>query len=555
MPTTPQSYNNPYNANSIYDAVANVNSKKSPFTPYTGSPVLADQPAAPVRQPVVQPTASATVAPAVQPVAQPVAAEPVVAEPVQAQTQPVAEPTAGELFKDISIPTSQIGITSASDREKQYIDEITQPIDNDEIKQQAIAQMQAQIDATNKLYADELARARVEGAGRLGTTTAMGARRGLLGSDFGESQTRKTEDLNRQVERSIEQERLARVSALMNEANSTAAANIKERRAAMLAGFDARRAYAADEENRKEINIQKAVKNLIAQGVSPDKIQGGQLAQFAKAYGISTNDLTANYAEQKATIDAQEAQAQAEAQQQEFENQKTQAEINKINADIESGKVIKLGEGNLLVNLETGETFKNPKTFAPKSGGSGTLTPYQQFSATQSIAKDTQARTSTAREMTRQAQLITDSYDRIVNSPNKKARSLNTQAIITAFNKILDPTSVVRESEYDRVAGGQALVDQLRGKVDNVLAGGAGVTEATLKEAASIAEQYLTGAREHVSQQNIRAQDMARYFNLNPDFVTGSYGEPAPQEETEGLPQELTGEFQTNTDDPLNLFN
>lgn len=148
------------------------------------------------------------------------------------------------------------------------------------------------------------------------------------------------------------------------------------------------------------------------------------------------------------------------------------------------------------------------------------LTPYQQFTTTQAIAKDTQKRTENAREMARQAKLIQDSYNSILKGGD---RSLNTQAIITSFNKILDPTSVVRESEYDRTAQGQALVEQLRGKYDQIIAGGAGVTEATLKEASDIAKQYLQSSQQSINIENERARAMARQFGLNEDFV-GSTG-------------------------------
>jgi len=98
--------------------------------------------------------------------------------------------------------------------------------------------------------------------------------------------------------------------------------------------------------------------------------------------------------------------------------------------------------------------------------------------------------------------------------------------IITAFNKILDPVSVVRESEYDRTAQGQSLIARLQGKVQNISEGGAGVTEETLKEAASIGKMYLEGARKSIELQNKRAQDMAAQFGLNPDFVTSTYQDP-----------------------------
>lgn len=153
-----------------------------------------------------------------------------------------------------------------------------------------------------------------------------------------------------------------------------------------------------------------------------------------------------------------------------------------------------------------------------------TLTPYQQFTATQSIAKDTQARTENAREMARQAELIKQSYANIEAGGD---RSLNTQAIVTAFNKILDPTSVVRESEYDRTAEGQSLLTRLSAKVQNITAGGAGVSKETLKEATEIAETYLNKAKESILIQNQRARDMAIQFGLNPDFVTAGNIQPA----------------------------
>jgi hypothetical protein len=121
--------------------------------------------------------------------------------------------------------------------------------------------------------------------------------------------------------------------------------------------------------------------------------------------------------------------------------------------------------------------------------------------------------------MSRQATLIQNSYANIESGGD---RSLNTQAIITSFNKILDPSSVVRESEYDRTAEGQSLINRLQGKYDNIIKGGAGVSLATLKEAKEIADQYIKGAKKSIDAQNQRAQSMAKEFGLNEDFVTST---------------------------------
>jgi len=51
------------------------------------------------------------------------------------------------------------------------------------------------------------------------------------------------------------------------------------------------------------------------------------------------------------------------------------------------------------------------------------------------------------------------------------------QAIITLFNKMTDPQSVVRESEYARTASDLALWHRIKGKIRKVLSGGAGLTQ------------------------------------------------------------------------------
>lgn len=160
------------------------------------------------------------------------------------------------------------------------------------------------------------------------------------------------------------------------------------------------------------------------------------------------------------------------------------------------------------------------------------LTPYQRLQATQSIAKDVQMRTANAREISRQAKLITDSYNNILNGGD---RSLNTQAIVTSFNKILDPTSVVRESEFDRTAKGQSLLERLRGKADAIATGGAGVTQETLKEASDIASEYLRNSSESIQQENQRALQLADEFGLTGSSVTSSGYQDEEIKEVKGV--------------------
>lgn len=170
-------------------------------------------------------------------------------------------------------------------------------------------------------------------------------------------------------------------------------------------------------------------------------------------------------------------------------------------------------------------------------GKSEDLTPYQKFQATQAISKETQARTENAREIARQVGLMNQAYSSLENDGNL---NFATQAIVTTYNKILDPTSVVRETEYDRTAAGQSLLERINGKFTQISQGGGGITKENLQEAVKLANQYLQSSQESMLRQNQRAQQMAEQFGLNPDFVTsdGFQNKPSLEQYYQTNPQQ-----------------
>lgn len=85
--------------------------------------------------------------------------------------------------------------------------------------------------------------------------------------------------------------------------------------------------------------------------------------------------------------------------------------------------------------------------------------------------------------------------------PNSTSRFASDQALITKFNKILDPTSVVRESEYARSLEGGTLIDQLYGATKKYLTeGGSGLTDTQRKELFEVA----TKVKESYDQQTLK---------------------------------------------------
>ena len=98
------------------------------------------------------------------------------------------------------------------------------------------------------------------------------------------------------------------------------------------------------------------------------------------------------------------------------------------------------------------------------------------------------------------------------------------QALITLYNKLTDPSSVVRESEYARTAENIPLINQIRGKAEKVLKGGAGLTGEERKALMDMAMLMQKGYEE------IRARRLNEYRGygvqggLTPEFLSDATG-------------------------------
>ena len=76
-----------------------------------------------------------------------------------------------------------------------------------------------------------------------------------------------------------------------------------------------------------------------------------------------------------------------------------------------------------------------------------------------------------------------------ITSPNPMI-----QTILVTFQKILDPTSVVRESEYARSAAGVSALRRIEGAIQNFIKGGA-VSVSEVKDIYLLAEKFYQNAR------------------------------------------------------------
>jgi hypothetical protein len=129
------------------------------------------------------------------------------------------------------------------------------------------------------------------------------------------------------------------------------------------------------------------------------------------------------------------------------------------------------------------------------------------------------AATTSQREMSRQFSLMQVGMNRWQADPVG-----GSEAIIATFKKILDPSSVVRESEYARTGEGVNLLGRMEGLRDRWLGGGgAGVPESVLREMVTTARTMLTDENIRSGLDNIQKRIIANAAldNIDPTLIFG----------------------------------
>lgn len=111
--------------------------------------------------------------------------------------------------------------------------------------------------------------------------------------------------------------------------------------------------------------------------------------------------------------------------------------------------------------------------------------------------------------------------EKVVGPEQAKANYLAIdQALITMFNKLTDPQSVVRESEYARTGENLPLVNKVIGAIGKIQAGGAGLTN---EDRLALVEGAKIIRKERGNQYNQTLNNfnqMAVDLDLPPDLVT-----------------------------------
>lgn len=332
----------------------------------------------------------------------------------------------------------------------------------------SLSKFQAQIDSTNAIYNDMLNKARIEGQSRLGTNRAEQARGGLLGSDFGTAQTNEVNDANSASYQSIEAKRAADINGIMGQARTDAATTLAAKTAARKSGAEAVAKYyteTAPAMNAKR--VETVAKALYAKELDPSTMTPAEMTALTNEWNVSPGDLASAYSTLKTTA----AATAMEAKKTQAGIDMTAAQIKKIDADIASGKLVKLGEGETLYDPSTGVVYKNPKTAAP---GQGLL------DASRSLG------------MTRTTQLIESA--KALEASRLIGSQVRGDAAIQNFQKVAPIMSRLQASHEDIATNGinQSNAADLLDAITQINTGGKVITEGQIsltKDSQSYADE------------------------------------------------------------------
>lgn len=219
--------------------------------------------------------------------------------------------TPGQVYGGL-VPGGNPELDAAYDAQGRLIQGTQAPIDEQSIRDQTMKRFQAEIDAVTQYY-NEVKRQRqaeesVRGLGRVGTGVAVQARRGLIGSDFGNAQGATVDNYNASVQdgiaRAVDSERNNAVQEILGKARIESQKEIDAKLAARTKGAQDYIDFLKGAATRKDDRANSAIANLIASGQEPDNATYDALA---KELGIDVSTLKTKYKEKSDAAKAESA--------------------------------------------------------------------------------------------------------------------------------------------------------------------------------------------------------------------------------------------------------
>lgn len=173
------------------------------------------------------------------------------------------------------------------------------------------------------------------------------------------------------------------------------------------------------------------------------------------------------------------------------------------------------------------QNFRSKEARAAAQERWSQLSPAQQLAETRQLGKQYLDATQAPRIVQTQYKVMEDTMKGITSGEFKDLNA-PTQAIVNTFNKIIDPSSVVRESEYARSPDGQALLDSLVGKAAALARGGPGLTPGNLREFVRLAKVFADNSVKSMESEKQRVLDIADAYKIPRNHIVAGEKTNAP---------------------------
>ena len=189
-------------------------------------------------------------------------------------------------------------------------------------------------------------------------------------------------------------------------------------------------------------------------------------------------------------------------------------DYNKLKAtDEDSNKLLSPTEAAAL-NVPYGTTKGQAATMGIKP--KEVLTGVEKIRAEIDLSKQFESLVKDTRSAQRQIGIMEEGYNAAIQAGlDGTSNNAPSQAVLVTFQKLLDPTSVVRESEYARSGDGQSILQRMQGTVEKLERGGAGVTQAELKNFYDLSQKLLSGYEDEQLNFAQRLKTQADNYGLN----------------------------------------
>jgi hypothetical protein len=215
---------------------------------------------------------------------------------IQAAAQPAAPaaPTISSLYGGESDSDKALDATTGV-----YATQANTPVDEAAIRAGVTSQLQSEIDATNQVYNQKLNEAQIAGANNVGSNTAINARSGLTGSDFGNATSQNVLSKNNDVYSGIGDERTAALAAITNAGNSEATAEIAAKNTAKQQSATDYINFLSQQDSRKTSRTQNAASQALAAGMDLTDPSSADVKSIASSYNIDPAALVSSFVSAK----------------------------------------------------------------------------------------------------------------------------------------------------------------------------------------------------------------------------------------------------------------